>query len=100
MRVMVRNRLVLAGTVMVIGLVLTALLAGLIAALLHGGADEDPALIAAAALDDPAAGCILSAAVASASLCVMRTGCQPPDRDAVRQRQATHPPRVQRHTTA
>lgn len=71
-------------------------LAGLIAALLHEGVGDDPALLTRAALDDPAAGQVLGSAIASASLCVMRTGCQPPDRDAVRRRLAHTPPTVRR----
>jgi fructokinase len=70
-------------------------LAGLLAALL-----ECPALQAATCADDlrlDAAdiGQLLSRAVASASLCIMQTGCVPPDRAGVLARMRESPLRVQ-----
>lgn len=67
-------------------------LAGLLVALLQLPGLQQGTHADALRLDAGDAQHLLAHAVASASLCVMQTGCAPPSRDAVIQRTRAHPP--------
>jgi len=73
-------------------------LAGLLVALLERPALHAASTAAALRLDNQDITAVLANAIASASLCVMATGCQPPSRKQVQQRLQIHPPRVQQTT--
>ena len=69
-------------------------IAGLLVALLDAPGVKDASSADAMQVSEPGLRAALAHAVASASLCVMRTGCQPPSRDEVRQRLDATPPEV------